>query len=129
MEDKAFLRYALEQSFSHPLITLPERIKIVADSVRPEMLQISDTKFPDIGHFDLSVEQIKKYAQSIPSVVSSRQNKRLYAEYELYKHDLTENIIIPANYSGIKGVGRQLDLQIVNRQSAQKKKITATICA
>ena len=127
MEDKAFLRYALEQSFAHPLIVRPERIKAVADSFQSTTLQISDTKFPNIGHFDISAEQIKKYAQNIPSAVNLRQNKRLYAEYELYKHDLTENIIMPNNYPDLKEIGLQLDLLTVNRQSAQKKKITATV--
>lgn len=127
MEDKAFLQHALEQSFLHPLVIESERIKITSDSFCCETLQISDTEFLYAQPYRITAEQIKKYMQNISAVISTRQNKRLYTEYELYKHDLTENIIVPNTYPDIKKIGKQLDLQTVSRQSAQKKKITATL--
>ena len=127
MEDKAFLQHALEQSFLHPLVIESERIKITSDSFYCETLQISDTEFLYAQPYRITAEQIKKYMQNISAVISTRQNKRLYAEYELYKHDLAENIIVPNTYPDIKKIGKQLDLQTVSRQAAQKKKITATL--
>lgn len=127
MEDKAFLQYALEQSFLHPLVMKSARIGIVSHQFCHSTLRISDSEFPNAQPFDLTADKIKKYAQNISSAISPRLNKRLYTEYALYKHDLTENIIIPSTYPDIKKISEQLDLQTVNRQSAQKKKITATI--
>lgn len=124
MEDKAFLQYALEQAFLNPLPETPTRIK---SSASVNDFYFSDNESPEFDPYILSRSQLQKFASNAKNAVYPRQNKRLYAEYEIYKHDLTENIVMPSNFPNIKEIAKQLDLQRVNRQSAQKKKITATI--
>lgn len=124
MEDKAFLQYALEQAFLKPLSETPTRINSLSSAGD---LYFDDKEYTEFNSYIIKHAQLHKFSLNAKTAVSPRQNKRLYAEYELYKHDLTENIVMPNNFPNIKEIATQLDLQYVNRQSAQKKKVTATI--
>lgn len=126
MQDNVFLNQALEQAFLHPIVNLAEGMSM------NDYTNVTDClRFGDDGHHLLlpcaiANEEIKKYATMSGRAVHQRHNPRLYEEYETYKHDISENIVVPY-CSQNDTLRQQLNLPEVNRQAAQRKKITATI--
>ncbi len=125
MNDKAFLRYALEQSFLRPNNNSAESVVLQYNETNSTGYTFIDKKHSDIVPYLLPYSAVKKYKSSVAHDVG--RNNALYAEYERYKHDLAENIIIPDNIPEAVRARQVLDLMTVNRQSAQKKKIAATL--
>lgn len=123
MEDRAFLRYALEQSFAHPIVDSSEGINMQPTDGRG--YSFHDMRNRNILSYTLSSAQIKKFFKPIDS--DTRRVIGLYAEYDLYKHDVRENIVIPEDCPEIANTRKQYHLLSVNRQSAQKKRICARI--
>ena len=123
MEDRAFLRYALEQSFLRPIVDSAEGLSIQATDGHGYVFH--DIRNRNILDYVLSGAKIKKYFKQIDA--DTRRVVGLYAEYDLYKHDVRENIIIPEDYPEVIAARKQYNLLSVNRQSAQKKRICARI--
>lgn len=124
MDDRAFLKYALKQSFFCPIINSSEGISMqhIYDTQEYEFY---DMQKRNLIKYSLYAANINKYLRDIDA--DTRHLDGLYAEYELYKHDIRENIIIPEEYPEIAQIRKKYDLQTVNRQSAQKKRICARI--
>ena len=125
MNDKAFLRYALEQSFIRPCNTAAESMILHYELSSSRNYVFTDKKHLNLIPYFLPFSQAKKYAKTVAGDIG--HNQQIFAEYERYKHDLTENIIIPENMPELKKAHQVLDLQQINRQSAQKKKIAAAV--
>lgn len=125
MNDKAFLRYALEQSFLRPQNNAAECVDLQYNTKNSNSYMLVDKRHTEIVPYLLPSVSVKKCVKSAAHDIS--RNARLFAEYERYKHDLAENIIIPENVPEIGRARKVLDLVTVNRQSAQKKKIAATL--
>ncbi len=125
MNDKAFLRYALEQSFLRPQNNATECISLQYNPEKSNCYTLIDKRHTEIVPYLLPYSVVKKCVKSVVHDIG--RNERLFAEYERYKHDLAENIIIPDNVPEIGRARKVLDLVTVNRQSAQKKKIAATL--
>lgn len=125
MDDKAFLQYALKQSFTQPIVNSADGVLWDKDASSSDEYLFFDTCRTDLLPFVLPSEQLKKYNGAIAHDI--RGNSNLYREYDMYKHDLNENITIPENVPEIAAARQQLDMVTVNRQSAQKKKIIATL--
>lgn len=125
MNDKTFLRYALEQSFLRPNNNSAECVDLQYNDVKSSGYTFIDKKHAEIVPYLLPQAVAKKYAKAVAHDVN--RNLRLFEEYDRYKHDLAENIIIPDNVPEIARARKVLDLVTVNRQSAQKKKIAATL--
>lgn len=123
MEDRAFLRYALEQSFSRPIVDSAEGLSMQATDAHGYVFR--DIRNRNVLEYVLHDTQIKKYFKPIES--DTRHVMGLYAEYDLYKHDVRENIVIPEDYAEVAAARKQYHLLSVNRQSAQKKRICARI--
>ncbi len=124
MDDKAFLKYALEQSFYHPLVNSAEGLSVQTEQMDTGFV-LKDISHRELTDYILPHSQIKKYLKSVE--YDTRHAFGLYAEYDLYKHDVRENIIIPEDFAPVATARRQLDLLTVNRQSAQKKRVCARI--
>ena len=125
MEDKAFLLQAFRSSFAKPLIDSADGVVYDAPKEDRNNHIFVDTYQSGLLPFTLSGTQVKKYQSLLKSDIADCP--ALFGEYGMYKHDLSENITIPENIPEIAAAKKQLDLLIVNRQSAQKKKIAATI--
>lgn len=125
MNDKAFLRYALEQSFLRPQNNAAECVDLQYNIKNSSSYTLIDKRHAEIVPYLLPGAAVKKCVKSVMHDIS--RNTRLFEEYERYKHDLAENIIIPENVPEIGRARKVLDLVTVNRQSAQKKKIAATL--
>ncbi len=123
MEDKAFLRYALEQSFTRPIIDSAEGLSMLSTENHGYIFH--DIRNRNVLDYVLTETQIRKYFKQIDS--DTRRVLGLYAEYDLYKHDVRENIVIPEDYAEVALARKQYHLLSVNRQSAQKKRICARI--
>lgn len=126
MNDKAFLRYALEQSFKRPSNCAADRMALHYDTETSGGYAFIDKIHQNIVPYFMPFSTIKKYTKAVAGGMG-RNNMRLYDEYNAYKHDLAENIIIPEHYAEVAKARQVLDLVAVNRQSAQKKKIVATL--
>lgn len=125
MNDKAFLQYAMEQSFIFPQVGTAE-IAVLSRSLEKNAgYTFTDNRHPHIMPYSLPVAMTRKYTKS--ALYDIRHNARLYTEYNLLKHDLSENIIMPAEFAELSKAKQVLDLDNVSRQAAQRKKITATI--
>lgn len=124
MDDKAFLKYALKQSFFCPIINSSEGLSMQHSHDTQEYV-FHDMRRRNLIKYSLPLQHINKYLKDIDA--DTRRLSGLYAEYELYKHDVRENIIIPEEYPEIAQIRKLYDLQTVNRQSAQKKRICARI--
>ena len=125
MNDKAFLRYALEQSFIFPQADVAEGIVLSRGEGKSAGYTFADYKRPHIVPYYLPFSVTRKYAKSATHDII--RCPRLYAEYDMFKHDLSENIIMPADFAELRKAEKVLDLNSVSRQAAQRKKVTATI--
>ena len=125
MDDKAFLQYALKQSFAQPTINSADGVLWDKAASSGDEYLFFDTRRTDLLPFVLPLENLQKYHHAIAHDI--RNCPDLYREYDMYKHDLSENITIPENIPEIAAARQQLDMITVNRQSAQKKKIVATL--
>lgn len=125
MEDRAFLRYALEQSFYRPIVNSAEGLSVQTEHCRDFGCIFRDIRHNGLTEYVLPAVQIKKCLKCVD--YDTRHAYGLYAEYDLYKHDVRENIIIPEDFAPIAEARRRFDLLTVNRQSAQKKRICARI--
>ena len=122
MEDKAFLRYALKQAFAHPIIDSAEGLSM---QTTENGCVFHDIRNRGLLDYILHFTQIQKYRKHIDA--DTRRIMGLYAEYDLYKHDVRENIVIPEDYPEVVSVRKQYRLLTVNRQSAQKRRLCARI--
>lgn len=125
MNDKAFLRYALEQSFIFPQQDVAESVVLSRGVGKSAGYTFIDNRHPHIVPYYLPFAMTRKYAKS--AVHDMKRCPRLYTEYEMFKHDLSENIIMPTDFAEMRKAEQVLDLNNVSRQAAQRKKITATI--
>lgn len=125
MDDKAFLQHALQQSFEQPIINSAEGIVWDKNASSINEYVFVDSKQADVVPYALPTKQIKDYHHAIDADI--RHGTVIYTEYDMYKHDLSENIIIPESLPEIAAARQQLDMLHVNRQSAQKKKIVASV--
>lgn len=126
MQDNVFLNQALEQAFLHPTVNSAEGLSMNDYTNVTDCLRFSDDSHHLLLPYAIANEEIKKYAAMSHRGVHQRHNPRLYEEYETYKHDISENIVMP-DYPQNDSFRQQLDLLEINRQAAQRKKITATI--
>ena len=125
MNDKAFLQYALEQSFLKPVINSAYGLAMSDYSKTSANLAFNDMKHKNLTTYFLKISDIKKRIALVAYDV--KNSKILHEQYELYKHDVSENIIIPDNTPELKNLQQQYNMVSVNRQSAQKKKVMAAI--
>lgn len=125
MDDKAFLQHALKQAFAQPIVNTADGVLWNKEASSADEYLFYDTYRSELLPFVLSQEELKKYDTAVAHDIKSNQN--LYREYDMYKHDLSENITIPEDVPEIAAARQQLDMITVNRQSAQKKKIIATL--
>ncbi|MBP1532313.1 MAG: hypothetical protein ILA52_02300, partial [Alphaproteobacteria bacterium] len=125
MDDKAFLQYALEQSFLKPVINSAYGLAMSDYSKTSANLAFNDMKHKNLTTYFLKISDIKKRIALVAYDV--KNSKILHEQYELYKHDVSENIIIPDNTPELKNLQQQYNMVSVNRQSAQKKKVMAAI--
>ena len=127
MQDADFLNQALKQSFLHPIVHSADGVFMADYTGLTGCLRFSDNRFGMLLPCPLPLSDIKKYLNLTSRAVNIRHNPRLYEECEVYKHDISENIIIPSTFLQNSRIKEELDLVEVNRQSAQKKKVVATI--
>lgn len=125
MDDKAFLRYALEQSFYRPIVNSAEGLNVQTAYCSELGCIFRDLRHTNLTEYVLPLTQIKKCIKCTD--FDARHSFGLLAEYDLYKHDVRENIIIPEDFPPVAQARLQFDLLTVNRQSAQKKRICARI--
>ena len=125
MNDKSFLQYALEQSFLHPYNNAAESVVLHRDASWSDAYMYADKKHPDIVPYRLAFANMRKYSKQVGYDI--KHTLQLYEEYEQYKHDLAENIIIPEKIPEAVATRQTYDLVTANRQSAQKKRIVATL--
>ena len=125
MNDKTFLRYALEQSFRRPQNNAADFVALHYEEHNPDGYTFTDKMHTQIVPCYLPCRALHKYIDSVAGDI--KRNLRLFEEYNRYKHDLVENIIIPEKLPEVIRARQILDLVTVNRQSAQKKKIAATL--
>lgn len=127
MQDSKFIHTSLERAFWHPLISPDDGVQILDYLELADILSFAnDTQLPIYDAVQTS-EKIQKYTSMLAHTVNPRTNHLLYTEYETFKHDIAENIVVPENYPETAAFRQKYDLSSVNRQSAQKKKIAATI--
>lgn len=127
MQDCDFLNSALEQAFRHPIIHSEHGLSMIDYTHLTDCFRFCDDYHNSLLPFALPLANVKKYSSLSGRAVKQRHNPRLYAEYEIYKHDLAENIIVPPDYAEVSAYRKKLDLSEMSRQAAQKKKIVATV--
>ena len=127
MQDADFLNQALKQAFLHPIVHSADGVFMADYTGLTGCFRFSDNRFRMLLSCPLPLNSIKKYLNLTSRAVNIRHNPRLYDECEIYKHDISENIVLPAAFSQDLHIKEELDLLEVNRQSAQKKKVVATI--
>ena len=127
MQDSDFLLQALKQAFLHPIAYSVNGVSMADYIGLTDCLRFCDDRHSLLLPCPISLDSIKKYSSAVPRAVNHRRNPRLYAEYEVYKHDLSENIVIPNNFAPVLQAKEALDLVEVSRQAAQKKKVVATV--
>lgn len=127
MQDDKFLHQALEHSFLHPHITETDALLLTDNTANTDFWRLSCPHCSALSPFYMHKSQRQAYISSLPRALNKRQNPRLYQELETFKHDLTENIIIPADYPKLTAISDSLDMPRVNRCAAQKKKVAATL--
>ena len=127
MQDADFLNQALKQAFLHPIVHSADGVFMADYTGLTGCLRFSDNRFGMLLPCPLALDNIKKYLTLTGRAVSVRHNPRLYEEYEIYKHDVSENIVLPADFLQTLKNKENLDLVEINQQSAQKKKVVATI--
>lgn len=127
MQDTDFLLQALKQAFLHPIVHSVNGVSFIDYTGITDCLRFCDDRHGMLLPSPLPLKNIKKYAQSAARAVNRRHNPRLYAEYDAYKHDLIENVVMPNDFPQLLQAKKLLDMVEVNRQSAQKKKVVATL--
>ena len=123
MNDKSFLQYATKQSFHQPLITGKD-IKIVRSGSK------SDFVFYHISGYKLQpvcfpVANFRKIASIAQKCVL--RSKNFDEEYQIFKHYLGENVIVPTDNIEAQKAQQELRLSALSRGAAQKKKMIATV--
>ncbi len=123
MNDTQFLQYALEQSFRHPNFKNFNQIdfQFNFDSKGNGVFVPSNN---NLSLFILSAAKIKKMIRA--SRADAKQEDILQ-EYQTFKHDFTENIIIPKDIAEINQLCELLSIELTNRQTAQKQRLTAML--
>jgi hypothetical protein len=127
MQDSDFLLQALKQAFLHPIAYSVNGVSMTDYTGLTDCLRFCDDRHALLLPCSISLDNLKKYSSASSRAVNRRHNPRLYEEYEIYKHDLSENIVIPNNFAPAEQAKEILELVEVSRQAAQKKKITATL--
>ena len=98
MKDNDFLLQALKQAFLHPIIHSVNGVSFIDYNGVTDCLRFCDDRHSVLLPYPIPLKNIKKYASTASIAVNSRYNPRLYEEYETYKHDLSENIVMPNNF-------------------------------
>lgn len=127
MQDDDFLRQALKQAFAHPLTDLISPLCMRDYAPLTACLHFCDNRCTTLLPFTLPCADIKLYSQISESAVHKLHNPSLYREYETYKHDISENIVVPTDFPNSQKIIKKLMLSRLSRQAAQKKKVSATI--
>ena len=123
MNDKTFLMYAAQQSFRQPLIT-GDDIKIVRSGAK------SDFVFHNISGYKMQpayfpAAQFHKIAKIAQKCIISTES--FQTEYQILKHNLSENIFVPTDKIEAQNFQKKLQLSTLSRSAAQKKKVLATV--
>lgn len=127
MQDSDFLIQALKQSFMHPIIHSANGVSMTDYTALTDCLRFCDDRHALLLPYAFPTDNLKKYSSTSLQAANRRRNPQLYEEYEAYKHDLSENIVLPNDFPQISEARKILELPEVNRQSAQKKRVAATL--
>ena len=127
MQDSEFLNQALKQAFLHPIVHSSDGVFMADYTGFTGCFRFSDNRYGALLPCPLSLSSIKKYLNMTGRAVQNRHNPHLYEEFELYKHDMNENIVVPHDFLQTIKNKDEFDLVEINRQSAQKKRVVATI--
>lgn len=127
MQDTDFLLQALKQAFLYPIVHSEIGISFVDYTGVTDCLRFCDDRHNVLLPYSLPLYNINKYAMSASRAVSRRYNPRLYEEYEAFKHDLSENVVMPNGFPQEVQIKKMLDMMELSRQSAQKKKVVAVL--
>ena len=125
MEDNIFLQHALKQSFNNPIINAVSGLSMDNNLQHSTGYLFKDIKHPNLTAFLLPYEQIKKISHFVESDI--RHSINIHEICAQYRHDINENIVIPENYPEVEEIHRKFEMLTVNRQNAQKKRLSATI--
>ena len=110
MQDADFLNQALKQAFLHPIVHSSDGVFMTDYTGLTGCLRFCDNRYSALLPCPLSLDGIKKYLNLTNRAVQARHNSRLYAEYEIYKHDISENIVMPGDFPQILPAKEILDL-------------------
>ena len=125
MEDRQFLEQALMQSFLHPVVRPHCGLYFLNNAAISDQYIIASA---DAHYFPPLFLPLKYFKRQQPHITRTiKQSSDTMAQYEILKHDVRENIIIPENGNNLNQLKEQFDLPIINRESAQRKKVSATI--
>ena len=123
MNDKSFLKNAVRLSFHQPLITGKD-IKIARSGSG------SDFVFHSISAYKLqpcyfSVADFHKISTLAQKCIL--HSKRFDEEYQVFKHYLSENVVIPTDSLEAQKIQLELKLSALSRAAAQKKKMLSAV--
>ncbi len=125
MEDKEFLENALKQAFAHPLIRKESDLLLFNTLAWSDHFILVDLNEKVFSPVYIPFSYIKKQENLIR--FDFKRNEEILAQYQIFKHYLHENIVVPDNMPEAGEFKQRLDLQEISRQAAQKKKILAAI--
>jgi len=125
MEDKDFLENALKQAFAHPLIRKESELLLFNTLAWADSFILLDLNEKVFAPIYIPFSYVKKHENLVK--YDLKRNDELLAQYQIFKHYLHENIVVPNNTPEAEEIKIRLDLQEVSRQAAQKKKILATL--
>ena len=123
MNDTQFLQYALEQSFRHPNFKNFNQIDFQFDFDA----EGNGVFVPSNNNLSLYLISAAKIKKMIKSARADAKQENIVQEYQTFKHDFTENIIIPKNIAEINQLCELLNIELTDRQTAQKQRLTAML--
>ena len=130
MNDKAFLQYALEQSFLHPYNNAAENVVLSHDTSWADAYRFADKKHPDIVPCLVPFADMRKYSKSVGYDV--KRTPQLYEEIlrrgllasEKTKDDGREVLRVPVSPED-KQEWRTLTATAVDQLSDEINNVTA----
>lgn len=122
MNDLQFLQYALKQSFLEPEFKNFNNVDFLfrADAYGNGVF-VPHNKYLSV--YMIKTADIKKMIKDLR--FDARKNALFLPEYRTFKHDFAENTIIPTDIAEINQLCELMEMPLINRQTAQKRRLMA----